>query len=176
MANGHRPSLVRPGARAQAPLAGAGDHCESCRDDRFPKRDARAPHRARHGAVRIALAGLLLLVAHTPARAHARLERSTPAPGAVLATPPATVELWFNELLDDEFGDVVVFRARPDGAPADDANLATGKPHLDDADRTHLTTPLGALPPGAYVIQWKVLSRDGHSARGRILFRVGAAE
>jgi methionine-rich copper-binding protein CopC len=112
----------------------------------------------------------------TDARAHARLERSIPATGAVLTTAPTTVELWFNELLDDEFNEVLVFRARPDGAPADATNLATAKPTVDDADRTHLSAPVAALASGAYVIQWKVLSRDGHSARGRVLFRVGAGE
>lgn len=112
----------------------------------------------------------------TDAHAHARLERSAPAAGAVLATAPTTIELWFNELLDDEFNEVLVFRAAPDGAPADATNLATAKPTVDDADRTHLSTPVAALASGPYVIQWKVLSRDGHSARGRVLFRVGAGE
>ena len=116
---------------------------------------------------------LLVLASHVPAEAHARLERSQPANDATVAAP-STVELWFNELLDDEFNDVAVYRAKPDGAPADDANLAVAKPRVDDADRTHLTTPVGALAPGAYVVHYKVLSRDGHSARGRVLFRVAA--
>jgi len=116
-----------------------------------------------------------LLAARTPAFAHARLERSSPAAGAALGSSPATVELKFNELLDDEFNDVKVFRARSDGAPADDHSATTGKPRVDPADRTRLTTDLDPLAPGAYVVQWKVLSRDGHSARGRVLFSVGAA-
>lgn len=122
----------------------------------------------------VALAALGLHT--TDAHAHARLERSVPAAGAVLEAPPTTVELWFNELLDDEFNEILVFRAAPDGSPADTSNLATAKPTVDEADRTHLSAPVAALASGPYVIQWKVLSRDGHSARGRVLFRVGAGE
>ena len=142
---------------------------------------ASPPHRVRaRRDARLVLAGLagaaVLLAAVTTAQAHARLERSLPAAGAVLATPPATVELWFNELLDDEFNDVEVFRAGPDGAPTDATNLATEKPRVSDTDRTHLTAALATLSSGAYVVQWKVLSRDGHSARGRVLFRIGTVE
>ena len=67
-------------------------------------------------------------------------------------------------------------RAKGDGAPADDQSATIGKPRVDPADRTRLTTDLGPLAPGAYVVQWKVLSRDGHGARGRVLFRIGAAK
>lgn len=133
----------------------------------------RRPYRTRRSAAVAWLAAALVLAARAPAHAHARLERAAPANGATVAAP-AAIELWFNELLDDEFNDVAVYRAKPDGSPADDANLATAKPRLDPADRTHLTTPVGAMAPGPYVVQYKVLSRDGHSARGRILFRVGA--
>ena len=118
----------------------------------------------------------LVLASRAPALAHARLTRSIPTAGAVLAKAPPTVELWFNELLDDEFNAIEVFRAKADGAPADATNFATAKPRVDGTDGTLLTTDLGTLAPGAYVLQWKVLSRDGHSARGRVLFRIGAAE
>lgn len=134
----------------------------------------RRPHPTRRSAaVALLAAAALVLAARAPAHAHARLERAAPANGATVAAP-AAIELWFNELLDDEFNDVALYRAQPDGSPADDANLATAKPRVDAADRTHLTTPVGATTPGPYVVQYKVLSRDGHSARGRILFRVGA--
>jgi methionine-rich copper-binding protein CopC len=136
----------------------------------------RRPHHARRSlALPVALltALLALVASHVPAEAHARLERAQPANDATV-TAPTTIDLWFNELLDDEFNDVAVYRAKPDGAPADDTNLATAKPSVDDTDRTHLTTPVGALAPGAYVVHYKVLSRDGHSARGRVLFRVAA--
>lgn len=143
---------------------------------RAPER--RRPHRVRWRVPMTLLAGPLLLVlcAPDPARAHARLERSVPEKDAILVVPPKSIELWFNELLDDEFNDVSVYRAKPDGSPADATNLATAKPQVDASDRTHLSTPVGALTTGSYVVQYKVLSRDGHSARGRVLFRVGELE
>jgi methionine-rich copper-binding protein CopC len=139
-------------------------------------RNRRRPHHLRSRPVVVALLVALSLAAASGAHAHARLVRARPANGSTVAVPPSTVELWFNELLDDEFNDVAVYRAHPDGSPADDASLATGTPRVDDDDRTRLVTPVSALGPGPYVAQYKVLSRDGHSARGRVLFRVGSAE
>jgi len=55
-------------------------------------------------------------------------------------------------------------------------NLAKGKPKVDPADRTHLTVGLAALKPGKYVIQYRVLSRDGHTAPGRVTFQVREAK
>jgi methionine-rich copper-binding protein CopC len=43
---------------------------------------------------------------------------------------------------------------------------------VDPKDRTHLMVKVGALKPGDYVVDWRVLSRDGHSAPGRITFTV----
>jgi methionine-rich copper-binding protein CopC len=130
-------------------------------------------HRWPRLALLAAVGCAVLLTTATGAWAHARLVRSTPASGAVLATSPKVVELKFNEILDNEFNDVGVFPAKKDGSPASDHSLTTGKPHVDPKDRTRLTTDLGPLEPGAYVVQWKVLSRDGHSALGRVPFRVG---
>jgi methionine-rich copper-binding protein CopC len=91
------------------------------------------------------------------AAAHARLVRSNPADKAVLTAPPARVELWFNELLDQGFHSLEVIPA---------AQLKT--------KRTRVSIALKLLPPGDYVIEWRVLSRDGHSAPGRLRFTVKA--
>jgi methionine-rich copper-binding protein CopC len=117
---------------------------------------------------------LMLLVMGScvlPTLAHARLTRSRPENKAELATPPATVELWFNELLENSFNTIEVFPAA-ELKQAAHANLATEKPRLDPKDRTHIILPLPVLAPGEYVVQWRVLSRDGHSAPGRLTFRV----
>jgi len=37
-----------------------------------------------------------------------------------------------------------------------------------------MTVGLKPLAPGGYVVEWRVLSRDGHSEPGRITFRVQA--
>jgi methionine-rich copper-binding protein CopC len=120
----------------------------------------------------VLLAGAVL-AAPRPAAAHARLTRSEPAEGQSLDPSPAAIDLWFNEILDLEFNGIELFPAADEQSGR--GNLITAKPSVDPRDRTHLSIPLPPLAPGAYVVHWKVLSRDGHSARGRIVFRVGGA-
>jgi methionine-rich copper-binding protein CopC len=106
--------------------------------------------------------------------AHARLVRATPATGAEVSPAPKQLELWFNELLEDGFNTLTVFPAAELKSASKHSNLTDGKPVVDAKDHTHLTVALTKLPPGEYVIEWRVLSRDGHSAPGRSTFRVKA--
>ena len=145
--------------------------------------DAPAPrHAAARDAVRrrrvaaramLALTAALLLGAPRGALAHARLVKAKPAEAQVLDASPGAIELWFNEILDDEFNGIELFPAADEESAT--ANLIAVKPTVDAKDRTHLRVAVPPLVPGAYVVHWKVLSRDGHSARGRLSFRVGGA-
>ncbi len=106
---------------------------------------------------RIALLILLFSLAWVPgAWAHARLLRAEPKSGAELSSAPKQIELWFNELLEDGFNTVTVIPAA-DLMAKKKTNFAKGKPLLDTADRTHLTIQIEALPPGDYIIEWRVL-------------------
>ncbi len=121
---------------------------------------------------RIAFFILFLTLAGAPgAWAHARLLRAEPKTGAELSSAPRQLDLWFNELLEDGFNTVTVIPAA-DLAAEKKNNFARDKPVVDPRDRTHLTVKLGALPAGEYIVEWRVLSRDGHSAPGRSTFRV----
>jgi methionine-rich copper-binding protein CopC len=116
----------------------------------------------------------LLLFAIVPeVRAHARLVRSEPAKDAEVSLAPGHLDLWFNELLEDGFNIVTVFPASELTARKR-SDLVHGKPRVPPGDRTRLTVKLQPLPPGEYVVEWRVLSRDGHSAPGRFTFRVRA--
>lgn len=127
----------------------------------------------RHAA---ALFSFVLLVALAPrAGAHAHLVKSTPAKDAELSTAPGEIDLWFNELLEDGFNTVEVFPAS-ELASAKHSSLTEGKVVLDAKDHTHLIVKLAALKPGEYVVDWRVLSRDSHSAPGRITFTVKGAK
>ncbi len=125
------------------------------------------------GARRFFLVCLLALLAGLPAiaHAHARLLRSMPASNAKLAVAPERAELWFNELLDAEFNGIEIFAASELKAKQR-TNLVKGRPVVDAKDRTHLMVELPPLAPGEYVVEWRVLSRDGHSAPGRFTFTV----
>ena len=121
--------------------------------------------------IRFIVSIALLLILAPAALAHARLVRSIPGKGAALSQPPAQIELWFNELLDAGFNSIEVFASSEIGAPKR-TNLAKEKPSVAARDRTHLTLKLEPLPPGDYAVEWRVLSRVGHSAPGRFTFRI----
>ena len=115
-----------------------------------------------------ALSGLLFLggfLATPETLAHAKLIRSRPKPFEAFAQAPAHVELWFNERLEDEFNAIEV-------TDATGRRVERGMPHVNPGNRTKLRVPLEHLAPGSYVIHWKILSLDGHPARGRLLFTV----
>lgn len=125
-------------------------------------------------ALRQVVVTLVLLGSVCPAMAHSRLLRSLPPDKAALSSAPSRVELWFNELLDEGFNAIEVFPAQELSAKVR-SNLIKGAPVVDAKDRTHLTVDLQPLAVGEYVVEWRVLSRDGHSAPGRFRFRVLAS-
>ena len=120
----------------------------------------------------LSLVTVLVFAAAPTTWAHARLLRAVPAAGAEVSPAPKQIELWFNELLEDGFNTVTVFPSSELDKPDKHSNLTKGKPVVDSRDHTHLVVPLGPLAPGEYTIEWRVLSRDGHSAPGRSTFRV----
>ncbi len=116
-----------------------------------------------------ALFGLLI----PDAQAHARMIKSEPLRDAEVTAAPAQVELWFNELLETGFNFVSVFPESELGAKKR-TDFVSGKPSVDPKDRTRIVAALKPLPPGEYIVEWRVLSRDGHTAPGRFKFRVKA--
>ena len=104
---------------------------------------------------------------------HAQLVRSDPADQARLKEAPAHVDLWFDERLDEGFHSVRVIAIRGQAKQAS-AQLVKGPPRVDYADPSHLVTDLAPLPPGHYAVEWRVLSRDGHTAAGRLSFEIQA--
>jgi copper transport protein len=111
----------------------------------------------------IALLAVLLACLAQPrsASAHASLVGSQPAEGAVLAQPPATLQLSFNEPVSP-----LVVRLI---GPAGEALTAAVK-----AENSVLTIVPPLLGRGSYVLSWRVISADGHPVGGAVLFSVGA--
>lgn len=118
----------------------------------------------------LVVAGMILAVPHS-AFAHARMVRSTPVKNARLSQTPKRIDLWFNELLDDGFNSIEVFAAAEVTAKQR-TDLKQGSATVDPKDRTHLIVDVQPLPPGEYAVEFRVLSRDGHSAPGRFTFHV----
>jgi methionine-rich copper-binding protein CopC len=122
---------------------------------------ARALMRA--GRLLAALAGLVLLAlfAAGPAAAHSVLLQTAPARGGTVPTAPTTIALTFNEMPQGEFSTIHVFG--PDGQRRDDGHVQV----VNDV----VTEPLaGTRPAGRYVVDWRVVSADGHPVSGEFTF------
>ena len=110
---------------------------------------------------------LFLVLLFTPATvwAHAYLVKSVPAQRAVLYRAPARIQLWFNERLEARFSSLSLFDA--DGKPGE-----IGKAELSPVDSRQLSAAARPLPPGRYLIKYRVLSVDGHVVRDQLLFTI----
>jgi len=113
----------------------------------------------------------IVLLGVITAFAHAQLLHSKPDDKAKLENTPARVDLWFNELLDEGFNTIEVYPVEELNSETH-TNLADRPPRVDPQDKTHLSATLHPLRPGKYIVDYRVLSRDGHTAPGRITFIV----
>ena len=112
----------------------------------------------------IVLAACVLL--SVPARAHAHLDRASPAVGSTVAAAPAEVVLWFTDDLEPAFSSIEVRNASGAAMHADRSSV-------DPKQRTQMRVPLKPLPPGTYKVIWRVLTVDTHRMQGDFSFRVG---
>jgi methionine-rich copper-binding protein CopC len=110
------------------------------------------------------VAAFLLPVA--AALAHAMLDHASPPVGSTVATAPRELMLWFTEKLEPAFSTIEVRNAQG-------VAVQSGKAQLDRSDATQLRVALKALPPGTYLVNWRVLSVDTHRTQGSFTFRVG---
>ena len=106
----------------------------------------------------------VVLVAAPPVSAHSALVASTPAEGETLAELPGEFSVTMNETLLASAGDAAfALRVR------DDAGLFYGDGCLTIIDAT-VSTPAAIGAAGAYVLEWQVVSADGHAVGGEIAF------
>ena len=115
-------------------------------------------------STRVLVAGAVLLAAATAAPAHSLLLESSPAAGADLARPPERVALRFNNRIEKRLCRVRLVDERGESR----ALVVAEREGAPDA----LTAALPPLGPGAYRVEWRVLSTDGHVVNGRFAFRV----
>src|SRR4051812_30716919 len=117
------------------------------------------PVRARARLFVSALASMVLVLA-TPVLlwAHASLVSSDPAAKSLLHAAPTRIRLVFSEALEPTLGRISLVGS--DGATIKLA--ATGDPH----DVNALIAPVGTLANGAYRVEWRVVSADGHPVEG----------
>lgn len=131
-------------------------------------------------ALAAALFGLLLAAwLLTPASAHADLLAASPPANAQLSTPPAGVELIFNEALEPAFSAIQVLNSAGQlvDQRVDPQVDQTAVSQVDPAQPTRLTLALAPLPDGVYTVAWKAVSQvDGHQTSGAYPFSIGQAQ
>ncbi|HCM9646887.1 TPA: CopC domain-containing protein YobA [Enterobacter bugandensis] len=97
--------------------------------------------------------------------AHAHLEQQSPAADSLVASPQV-LTLNFSEGIEPGFSGVVVTDAQKQV-------IKTGTATRDEKNKAQLTVPLEqTLAPGAYRVDWHVVSVDGHKTKGSYRFSV----
>ncbi|NEE03799.1 copper resistance CopC family protein [Phytoactinopolyspora halotolerans] len=119
--------------------------------------------RAARTAVTVALTAVLAFALGTPtASAHSSLVSSSPEDGATVEEQPGTVELVFNENVQDQpdFTQMAVL-------DADENEFHTADPVVDG---NRVRQDVSELPDGDYTISYRIVSADGHPVSGTIEF------
>jgi copper transport protein len=112
-----------------------------------------------------AVAFIVALAAPPDALAHANLIRSDPANGAVVASPPRAIRLFFDDPIRAQGG----MKAVRNGG----SSILAGSPRV--LGQRTLVIPLRrGLRRGDYTVLWRALSDDGHPVGGVLAFAVGA--
>ncbi len=96
--------------------------------------------------------------------AHARLLRTVPPDGAVLASAPRVVRVLFDDTIRPAGGNVAIRNG--------DGSVRNGDVRVHGRE---LDLPLkGGLTDGDYSVRWSAITDDGHRIQGVLAFAVGA--
>lgn len=118
------------------------------------------------GALVTSMAATITALIAPAAVAHNVLIESTPDDGSAVSAAPETIELVFDQPVQNEFPQVAVIDA--------------GENHYEQGDPEivgeTVTQAVNDLPNGEYTVSYRVLSADGHPVDGSIQFTVGAAD
>ncbi len=126
---------------------------------------ASTTRRTASGIAAATLAALLLLVPTAPAAAHDELVSSDPAADEVLGTTPEQITLTFSDAPLTETGSTEVAVFDEDCSP-----IASGDPVVDGNE---VTQAIEGQVEGAVLVQWRVVSSDGHPISDEFTFSVG---
>jgi len=92
-------------------------------------------------------------------QAHTHLQASIPRDGSTLGTAPAALVLQFSEAAR-----LTALWIEKSGAEKQKLTPLPPEP------QSRIAVPLPKLPPGDYVVSWRVLGSDGHVVPGKIRF------
>jgi hypothetical protein len=107
----------------------------------------------------------ILTLASAGAQAHAFLDHADPKVGSAVRAAPSQVRLRFTQAL--ELPLCVVAVSGPAGFGG------SGPVKAVPGDKQAIAVSLRApIPPGAYVVRWRVVSADTHTTEGDFTFKV----
>lgn len=102
------------------------------------------------------------------ALAHARLERSEPAPDSVVASPPSEVRIWMTQELRLRGNALMVVDAT--GTQVDNGDVSVDQ---SDPNRKQLVVTLQPLADGTYTVTYTSSSaEDGHDFTDSFVFNI----
>jgi copper transport protein len=112
---------------------------------------------------------LFLIILFTPvvAYAHASVVKSNPVAGAAVEASQQTVQIWFDEAVQNSFYGIEVTDASGKRIDRGDGHLATNNHALLEC------TIQQNLKDGFYITHWHAVSDDGHHVSGTIPFSIG---
>lgn len=112
------------------------------------------------------LLGAVCLVLPAVAGAHAALLKTTPSASVVTNGSPPQVSLTYSEPIEPRFSIISV-------SDVSGTQVTSGSPARQAGAPQTLVVSLKKLPPGWYLVIWRVISQDGHPVRGAFTFAVG---
>lgn len=116
--------------------------------------------------VAAALAAAASLALPVGVSAHALLQRSQPANGSTVDTPPPVVLMTFGERPDVGLSSATI-------VDTSGTEWSAGKVEAVSGNANTLALPLKKLPRGVYTVTWRTVSAvDGHLASGSFSFGV----
>lgn len=107
--------------------------------------------------------GSAALMLPRPSFAHSVVVSAQPAPGSTVTGLTVRVRIVYNNRID---------ASRSRLQMIDATNSATTIPVAGDDTGSSLNATFEAPRPGAWQVEWQVLSADGHIVRGRIPFTI----
>ena len=106
-----------------------------------------------------------LLLAPSPAAAHAFPDHADPRVGSAVSPPPSEVRIWFDGEIEPVFSTIRVENG-------DKQRVDRGDGGVSLQDNRLLAVRVPPLAPGKYRVYWSVVARDGHRTEGDYPFRV----
>lgn len=113
----------------------------------------------------LAVAVVALLAGAGAAQAHSTLVSTDPADGSAVGVVPAQVTLTFSEPVEPLGTQVVVLA--PDGRTVSSGDAVLAGTSVSEA-------LVSGLPAGAYRVEWRITSSDGHPVSGTFGFTAAA--